>query len=187
MVVFLVDGFLILLLAIVLAFPVFVIVCRLIDSLPKSVDYALRDMGVSGWGLLTGVDFFVSSALYYSLMEGGKRSATFGKSLSRYQVANLNGEPITRRRALGRFLAKCCIVLSVFWLGTIVSDANPGGTHHTTDLTMLIGYYVVMAALFVWQPYTNKLHQTLYDRISGTVVHDVYSEYKDANPFPARQ
>ena len=70
-------------------------------------------------GLLAYLLAFVISALYFTLMESGEKGATLGKRLMKIRVVDMEGNRISKSRALGRWFAHFLSNIS-FCIGYII-------------------------------------------------------------------
>lgn len=105
--------------------------------------------------------------LYFAVLESGTRKASWGKWKRGFQVVTTAGEPLSFGRALGRTVLKFVpweLSHTAVW---DISYANGEVTTRAAFFLVLAGVLIVANVVSLWQ---SPLKQTLYDRLTKTVV-----------------
>lgn len=104
---------------------------------------------------------------YFSLSEAGPAGATWGKRRVRLRVTTLDGERLGFARALGRALLKLTpweLAHACIWQFSFAADGP------TWLLDVGLGVVWLLIGVNVVYMLRSARHQTLYDRLAGTVV-----------------
>jgi uncharacterized RDD family membrane protein YckC len=117
---------------------------------------------VAGFLLIT-----LPVTLYYALMESSSWQASWGKRRMHLRVTDLDGKRLSLPRALGRSALKFVpweLSHACIWQVSCITDApSPFITVGFILVWLLVGANVL--SLFL-----SATRQTLYDRLSGTLV-----------------
>ncbi len=117
---FLIDVFLSAIVPALICFPVmFFLVSQSYTAEQMGEDISVYSVGMLATYLLWNILGALSFWLYFSLQEGGKHQATWGKRLLKIKVVNKEGFPLSFAHATGRTLAKIVSYLT-FYLGFLM-------------------------------------------------------------------
>ena len=88
---------------------------------------------------LRGLMYYAFTLVYFAMQESGDEQATIGKRIMNLVVCDMNGEPISFLRALGRNFARI-INMAILSLGyvTILFTKKQQGVHDMIARTLVI-------------------------------------------------
>jgi len=94
---------------------------------------------VQGLSALMGLLEIVVVIGYFTLMEGGRKQGTFGKQITGIRVVDLEGAPITRRKAFIRTLGKLvsALLLGIGYLMVPFTEKKQG-LHDLVAATLVV-------------------------------------------------
>ena len=88
---------------------------------------------------LRGLMYYAFTLVYFAMQESGDEQATIGKRIMNLVVCDMNGEPISFLRALGRNFARI-INMAILSLGyvTILFTKKQQGVHDMIARTLVV-------------------------------------------------
>ena len=159
---FLIDSFIVTLLA---GFP---LALSYLFALPKKSDIGLNIVTV-----LMILASIVVPYLYYTLLHGSSRRATFGKSAMGLVVVTVQGEQLSKMQAFIRVMLTALVpVCGLILLGLSVAGIAmqyKQELHPSLVVALVIGIVAIYVGPFLTL-FFNPQHQTLFDLMCKTCV-----------------
>ena len=144
----------------------FTAIMWIINSISPDISQALFDDPLSGQSVVF-LFFTLPVILYFALFDSSLWQATPGKRRRNLRVIRLNGESLDRKRALGREILKFIpweLAHTCIWqIRFSPEEPSPMITVGFILVWILIGMNIISLLI-------SPTHQTLYDRLSGSLV-----------------
>ena len=154
---------------------------------------------------------FIGSAAYYVLMESGESGATYGKRWVKIKVLDVEGNRVSKGRALARWVAHLLsyITLYIGFLiqpftakkqalhdmvaGTVLVKTDKNGSSTTVVVVVIVCFFFMIAfigilaaiAIPAYQSYTVKAKTVAAVEIGNTAAQAVETYYTRTGKIPA--